>query len=671
MKGNDLNARPLQAAVAATLALAAVLVLAPAAIAAPANDNIAGAQTLPAALPSTTPATTVGATGEPGETVYSNQANESVWFKWTPSAGTTAFVDLCESGFTGAAHPIFGIGVYTGGTTWGSLTKVADTAGPCKLKFSATGGITYKIQVDFLQAQGDFTLRLRKPQPPANDNFASAQNLGGALPFTVPGSTIDATGEAGDPMGSGARDVWYSWTAPSSGHVQLGGCPFETQPGSAGNKILAVYTGSTLASLVKVAQTENCKMEFDAVSGTNYKIVFNGSADGEGTFTLAMKSAPQPANDNLAAAELVGPELPFAVAGDNSFATLEPEESKLAISEISGATHSVWFRWTPTISQRVKLNSCSQRLRPRLGVFTGNTITTLVKATEPQTSAPYCAVELNAVAGTTYKIAIAAGPLEGQEGPFTLSAHVVSRPANDNLAGATPIGPALPIAVDGSNTDATVEEKEVGPVDESSFFGSVWYRWDASFSGPVDIATCGSATPVIGAVYVGASFATMVRIVPGKEARPGSCGEGVSGSRERFIAVAGTSYFVQVSIPAKDIEGPFRLTITDPNAQPPSTTQPGATPILAPLPPARRAETLKAAIAKCQKRFPGKGKATKAKRARCIAKARLRFAIARCRGLAGADRQRRCIAAANKQYGVKKRAPGARGSAGEAPAPPS
>lgn len=652
-----MDARSFRAGVLAALALLVTLLLAAPATAAPANDNIAGAQVLPAALPSTTPATSIGATGEPGETVFSNPATESVWFAWTPSASTTAIVDLCNSGFSGGS-PTFGIGVYTGGTTWATLTEVVDTAGPCKLSFSATAGTTYKIQVDFLRAEGNFTLTLRKPQPPANDNFASAQNLGNALPFSVPGSTIDATsGEAGEPpLGSSARTVWYSWTAPVTGHVQLGGCPFETQPGSAANKTLVVYTGATLATLSKVAETTNCKMEFDVAAGTNYKIVFSGSVSGEGTFTLSMVSATPPANDNLAAAAVVGPALPFSVPGDNSFATLEPEENKLQISEISSPSHSVWYRWTPAVSQRVKLNACSDSLRPRLGVFTGNTITTLVKATEPQSGSPYCAVELNAVAGTTYKIAIAGGPFEGQHGAFTLSAHAVSRPANDDLAGAIPIGPGLPIAVDGSNADATVEKGEARPVFETSPLGTVWYRWGSGFSGPVDISTCGSATSVIAAVHTGATFGTMTRIVPAGEALPGSCGQGVKGSSERFVATAGTTYFVQVSARGKDIEGSFRLTITDPNAQPP-TPQPAVPPAAATV--AAVGKVPIDPLANCRMRYRGKGRVAKAKRARCIAKVKRRAAIARCHKLSGA-RERKCIAATRKHYAVKPAAKGKR-----------
>ncbi|HVX32656.1 MAG TPA: hypothetical protein VHA80_05885 [Solirubrobacterales bacterium] len=316
-------------AAAATLLLGGTLAMAAPAVAAPTNDEIANAQVLPEALPVSVPGTTVGATGESGEKVFSNAAKASVWFSWKASVTGTVVVDLCGPVSAGG-DPLTGVGVYTGaGTTWAGLTKVTDTAGPCKLRFGATFGTTYKIQVDYLDAETEFVLGLHLPQPPANDNFASAQTVTG-LPFSIPGSTIEATFESGEPSGLGgssSRSVWYSWTAPSSGHVQLSGCPFETQRGSAANRKMAVYTGTTLAGLTNVVETANCKVEFDAVAGTKYKIAFSGSFSGEGTFTLAMRSATPPANDDFLAAQAIGPQLPLAVTGDDSFATTEPGEN--------------------------------------------------------------------------------------------------------------------------------------------------------------------------------------------------------------------------------------------------------------------------------------------------------------------------------------------------------
>jgi hypothetical protein len=648
-------ARTFRTLAAAGTALVAALALAAPAMAAPGNDEIASAQTLPEALPLSVPGTTVGATGEAGEKVFGNEAKASVWFSWKASVTGTVVVDLCGP-FSGPVEASSGIGVYTGaGTTWASLTKVADTAGPCKLRFAATAGTTYKLQIDFLQGEGEFVLGLHLPQPPANDNFASAQPVTG-LPFAVPGSTIEATFEAGEPAVLGnssaaSRSVWYSWTAPSSGHVQLDGCPFQTQRGSAGNMAMGIYTGATLVGLTKVVETNNCKVEFDAVAATNYKIAYSGNFAGEGTFTLAMRSATPPGNDNFAAAQTIGPQLPLDVTGDNSFATTEVGESAIPIGGFTGSTHSVWYQWTPSETQLVKLNACGDDGVPRLGVFTGATIATLKVANLPLGFAPFCAAELEAKAGTAYKIAIAGSSFDDSTGPFRLEIHRVSRPTNDNFAMAATIGPDLPIAVDGTNADATVEPKEPGPSSFLNPIATVWYRWQSAFAGPVVISTCGSSTDTFASVLTGNELAALTRLAPAGEDDPGTCPDPAQkGAVDRFDAVAGTTYWVRVSSFRDGIEGPFHLTITDPNAKPPVSM--GQAPMQAPtvLAPPHKKPTLGQAIARCRARFPGKGKKATAQLAACVRKAKLKFALAKCRASRNGAKRHQCMAAARRRY---------------------
>jgi hypothetical protein len=642
---------------AAALTPLGALALAAPALAAPANDNLANAQVLGPALPISVPATTVGATGEAGETAGGNPATESVWFSWTPSASTTAVIDLCGAGFTGSSSAFPEIGVFTGGTTFAGLTKVPVTIGSCKVRFAATAAVTYKIQVDWVHSQGEFVLGLHVHQPPANDDFAAAQAIGGPLPFSVPGSTDEATFEAGEPpvLGGpeGSRSVWFSWTAPSGGHVQLGGCPFETLPGSASNLAMGVYTGASLGALTKVVETNNCTVEFDAVAATNYKIAFSGEVRGEGTFTLSLRDAPKPTDDDLAAAQIIGPALPQLIGGDNSFATIEEGEGKLEIGGLPGSTHSVWYRWSPAAAELVKLNACGSTGRPRLGVFTGTTIATLKAANLPLSFAPFCAVELEAKAGTTYEIAVTGDTFEGSTGPFQLDVHRVRRPGNDNFAAATTIGPGLPIAVDGSNTDATVEAGEAAASFEREGIATAWYRWQSPLTGPVDISTCGSATDVFASVHAG-ELPKLSLVSPSGEDEPGSCPDPKqNGARDRFMAVAGTTYWIQVSGFRHGIEGTFHLTITDPNAKPPlsssptpSSPSPVATPTIAPP----RKPTLDDTIAECRKRFPGKSHKAHAKRVACITRAKRKFALASCHGLDSQAKQERCVRAVRKKF---------------------
>ncbi len=74
---------------------------------------------------------------------------------------------------------------------------------------------------------------------PPNDDFANAQLISG-LPAEVTGTTIGATREQNSPRGP--QEVWYRWTAPASGAVDL-----EIRPRS--NFRVDLYTGDDLSTL--------------------------------------------------------------------------------------------------------------------------------------------------------------------------------------------------------------------------------------------------------------------------------------------------------------------------------------------------------------------------------------------------------------------------------------
>jgi hypothetical protein len=78
--------------------------------------------------------------------------------------------------------------------------------------------------------------------PPANDAFPG-QTISGA-PLDVAGTNVDATCESGEPAHDTVwgcwASVWYSWTAPASGSVEIDLCT------STFASELAVYTGATV-----------------------------------------------------------------------------------------------------------------------------------------------------------------------------------------------------------------------------------------------------------------------------------------------------------------------------------------------------------------------------------------------------------------------------------------
>ncbi|UGS36169.1 trypsin-like serine protease [Capillimicrobium parvum] len=108
----------------------------------PANDDFAQARVLPGTA-GITSATSVRATGEPGELDYHGgaAADNSVWFRWTPAVSGPAVLRL---GSVSGLSP--GMAVYTGNGYFEPLTKVGE--GPTSVALNVTAGTPYSIAVD-------------------------------------------------------------------------------------------------------------------------------------------------------------------------------------------------------------------------------------------------------------------------------------------------------------------------------------------------------------------------------------------------------------------------------------------------------------------------------------------------------------------------------------------
>jgi hypothetical protein len=128
-----------------------------------------------------------------------------------------------------------------------------------------------------------------------NDDFANRLSLDN-VPF--PGSTLSVAGlnfsaskEMNEPNHAnapGGKSVWWTWTAPHSGLVTIStvGSDFDT--------LLAVYTGSSLATLSLVSSDNdsggqlNSRVHFNAIANTTYQIVVDGAAGAAGHIWLSI-----------------------------------------------------------------------------------------------------------------------------------------------------------------------------------------------------------------------------------------------------------------------------------------------------------------------------------------------------------------------------------------------
>jgi subtilisin family serine protease len=213
------------------------------------NNNYTDSMSAPACISS---AISVGNTTKE-DTIYSNPPTGS---------NSASFLSLLAPGTSiNSSVPGGGFAVFTGTSmaaphvagAWALLKEQTPTASVNSLLSSlqstgtqvtdtrVVGGVT-KPRINIADAAGV------PIQRPANDNFANAQFISGAN-ATLNGTNVRATRESGEPdhlpaiSGSlGEHTVWYNWTAPSSGQVNLDTCT------SSFDTTLAVYTGSALST---------------------------------------------------------------------------------------------------------------------------------------------------------------------------------------------------------------------------------------------------------------------------------------------------------------------------------------------------------------------------------------------------------------------------------------
>jgi len=249
---------------------------------------------------------TFGATKESGEPNHAGDpGGASVWFGWTAPRSQTVYADVCTDGW----KALFGI--YRGDSVDAlqpiAAARASSSTSDCgRLSFRAISTVTYRIAIDGstqggASEQGNFDLEISSLplELPANDAFANAAAVKSTPYEWIWGSTDSATREAGEPGHGGdlaGASVWYRWTAPESRTMRLYPCMAGFRP------TLAVYTGSTLATLQPVAAPAALDMSlagacqlggmdgvgFDAVAGQTYSIAVDGVDGGWGRFQLRM-----------------------------------------------------------------------------------------------------------------------------------------------------------------------------------------------------------------------------------------------------------------------------------------------------------------------------------------------------------------------------------------------
>ncbi len=249
---------------------------------------------------------TFGATKESGEPNHGGDpGGASVWFGWTAPRSQTVYMQLCTEGWKAL------MGIYRGGSVDAlqpvATTGISSAVGSCgRLHFRAISSVTYRIAIDGSTAGGpveqgnfDFSISALPLELPGNDDFANATEVKPTPYEWINGSTDGGTRESDEPGNGGdlaGASVWYRWTAPTSGAMQLFPCLAGFRPS------LAVYTGSALGTLQSVGAPAAldpslfgaCQLgglggvRFEAVAGETYSIEVDGVDGGWGRFQLRL-----------------------------------------------------------------------------------------------------------------------------------------------------------------------------------------------------------------------------------------------------------------------------------------------------------------------------------------------------------------------------------------------
>ena len=398
---------------------------------------------------------------------------------------------------------------------------------------------------------------------PPNDNFAARIALLGQS-VSVTSSNLGATKEVGETnhaavwgYTASGKSVWYSWTPDVGGYVKF------TLVGSF-NKLVAIYTGSSVASLSPVASGFNnspydATCYFVAAAGTEYRVAVDGYSLGSGNFTLSLAETAPPPNDNFAnRLAITGTNV--TLRGTNISASKEIGEPNHA--GVAGG-QSVWWTWTAPASGWTTFKS-SANFSMLLGVYTGDSVAALTGVASGQGNSwqnPAVA-GFNATGGTTYQIAVDGATLADYSDYIDLNVVLLPPPTNDTFASSTVLTGTSVDLYGASNRSAT---KEPGEPDHARNPGgrSVWWVWTAPVSGRFAVFTdtwMGPLAPLdrLVGVYTGASVSALTEV-------GSASGRSNTVAKANFDAVQGTVYHFAVD--GQDgVSGAFNLYLRLPPA---------------------------------------------------------------------------------------------------------
>ena len=139
------------------------------------------------------------------------------------------------------------------------------------------------------------------------------------------------------------------------------------------------------------------------------------------------------------------------------------------------------------------------------------------------------------------------------------AAGIPARPPNDDFANAQALS-GFSASADGTNVGATLQSGDPTTVATRNTSHTVWYSWNAPFSGPVEMNTCASNYDTLLGVYTGSVLGSLSEVAANDDAS--ECGGSGRASKVTFNATNGTTYRILVD-GFNGQQGTFTLRVAD------------------------------------------------------------------------------------------------------------